>query len=665
MSAAGLVAALTRRLTVRDVLRASAAGLFAGALVLVAAEPVAERRSAIGTAIAVTLAVVGVGLWRGRGSWPSETVAAWAEARCGGLDNLLVTAMAGPALAVASPAIRAEVVRQADERVTALNATTLVPLTGAAGGVLIAAALAAAAVAWTQRPAAVPTLSGEPGSATVTDGFVVAATVTPPAYLKRPPVTLDDPTEVRVPAGGSVRLVVRTGLGGAILDDPEGGAVPLVAGAELGTFERTWVPTQSTTGAIVGLADGGTTRGSRLLAIVVAPDQRPLVRVVRPGQDLRLASGAATIELEVEATDDYAVSSLELRYVRMSGGGESFTFGEGRVPIRNLTPAPGGLRGHLSWSLRPLALDAGEALVYRVVARDDAPGAPPGESESYTIDIGGAFETSGAGAAVAEEDRRYAISQQMVIVHTEGALAERATVAADAWLTRLQGIAAEQRMVRAEVVFLSGGEVQDEVEEAARGDEVQEGRLENRGRAEMQRALGEMSRAEARLTAGDARGALVFERQALAALLKAFDRRRYFLRTMPEKSRIDLTRRLSGDLRTAAPGPRVPPTAPDRLAPERALLLALATADPARPLPPSLATRVAALAPGDPRWRQRGARLLAASDDAARRVAVSEVATALWERVGALLPASSDGAGSRRLLDGLWTEEQRLAGSAR
>ena len=60
-------------------------------------------------------------------------------------------------------------------------------------------------------------------------------------------------------------------------------------------------------------------------------------------------------------------------------------------------------------------------------------------------------------------------------------------------------------MVRAEVVFLGGGEIEDEVEEAAQSDELAEGRLQNTGRAEMLRAINAMSRAEAQLNDGRAR----------------------------------------------------------------------------------------------------------------------------------------------------------------
>ena len=67
----------------------------------------------------------------------------------------------------------------------------------------------------------------------------------------------------------------------------------------------------------------------------------------------------------------------------------------------------------------------------------------------------------------------------------------------------------------------------------------------------MLRAINAMSRAEAQLNEGRAAEALVFERQALASLERALDRRRYFMRTLPDRSRIDPARRLTGERREA------------------------------------------------------------------------------------------------------------------
>ncbi len=669
MTAGALITAVSRRLRLRQALGLAAVGLLASALVgtiVLLTAPSRSPRMALTAAVAAAFVTFAIGLWRDRAARPAAAVASWIEARVDGCDNLLVTTAASAAMPGLSPVIRDEIARQADQRVAAASPAPLVPLVGPAASLVVAAVVAAGAGTWMARaPEGTRPPSARTGAAPA-GTFDLAVTVTPPSYLRRAPLTIANPDEVRVPAGGSVRLVVRTALSRVAFDDPAGGSAAFGPGREPGTVERAWSPIASLTGALVGRGADGTTGASRILAIVVEPDQRPTVRVARPGRDLRVPTAAATVDLEVEAADDHGVSALELRYVRMAGSGESFTFGEGRLPFTAVTATGTGLRGRLTWPLGALALEAGESLVYRVIARDEAPGAAPGESESYTIDVGAAFETSGAGAAVAEEDRRYAISQQMVIVKTEQALAERGATPADAWLTRTQGIAVEQRMVRAEVVFLSGGEVQDEVAEAAHGDELQEGRLENRGRAEMQRALAEMSRAEAQLSAGNARGALVFERQALAALLRAFDRRRYFLRTVPERSRIDLARRLTGDRRGAAPGARLTREHPDALATERALLRDITTANPAQPLPAALAARVAALAPGAPAWSRRAAQLLAAPDESSRRAAITAVAAALLDRVrDRLAPGAGRRSGGRDVLEGWWADERRRAGEPR
>ena len=656
MSAATFLARLARRRQWHDALWIASGALVGSALVWAV---VGRGAAAVVAAVAIVAAGMVVA-WRRRVAWRPEAVAGFVEARRPGLDNLLVTAAVVEHLPGVAPAIRDEVVRQADTRVSALDAAAVLPLTRPLGAVVAALLLAAAALlvrARPQMPTGNRTASDASGANAV---FAVSVIVTPPPYLGAAAATLADPREVRVPEGGTVRLVVRSTLAAVSLAAP-GGASRLLAEAEPGRFELAWTPEASTTYALVASAREGAPGPSRLLAISVMPDQRPLVRISAPGRDLRLPAAHDPLALVVEASDDHAVSALELRWVRMSGSGESFTFGEGRVPITDVTRDGTTIRGRLSWPLGPLALEAGESLVYRVLATDGAPGQPPGESESYTIDIGAAFEASGAGAAVAEEDRRYAISQQMVIVHTERALAAQGAEREDAWRARTQGIAAEQRSVRAEVVFLGGGEVEDEVEEAAHGDELQEGRLENRGRAEMLRAMGEMSRAEARLIAGDARGALVFERRALAALLAAFDRRRYFLRTVPERARIDPTRRLTGDRRLAAPGGVDRREHPDELGRERALLVALAEVDPARPVPAALAARVADLAPGTPPWPALAARWLAATDEASRRAVVSEIGEALVRRAAAgRLPVVPHAAVPRAGLDGWWAEERRV-----
>jgi hypothetical protein len=200
-------------------------------------------------------------------------------------------------------------------------------------------------------------------------------------------------------------------------------------------------------------------------------------------------------------------------------------------------------------------------VVYRGVARDRRPGAPASESDAFVVEVAAPGAVPAEGFAVDDRFDRYAISQQMVILKTERLLAARASVARAEFEERALDLAAEQRQVRAEFVFMMGGHLEDlsvdpdslnEEVEAAGEDDLAAGRLVNRGRAEIMRAIRAMSRAAARLGDLDASGALPVEKEALTYLQRAFSRSRIILRTLGERERLDLSRRLTGVLATLA-----------------------------------------------------------------------------------------------------------------
>jgi hypothetical protein len=230
------------------------------------------------------------------------------------------------------------------------------------------------------------------------------------------------------------------------------------------------------------------------------------------------------------------------------------------------------------------------------------------------------------------------------------------------WAEQTRLLAIEQRMVRSEVVFLSGGEVEDEVEEAAHSHELQEGRLENAGRAEMLSAINAMSRAEARLNAGDTVEALVFERAALNALQRAFDRRRYFLRTMPERARIDASRRLSGDRKDARSFSRpAGPDSADAVATERALMRDLVLlAGTGQSAPPGLLARLALFGGADPAWRTSIASLASAGSPDDRRAAAAAAMNQLAASARTkLAPSMGPGTDPGNEWRGWWADEVR------
>ena len=72
-----------------------------------------------------------------------------------------------------------------------------------------------------------------------------------------------------------------------------------------------------------------------------------------------------------------------------------------------------------SLALESLNLADGDILVYRAIARDTNPGGAPVQSEQYLIEIGKNAQIADAGFSLPTEEKKYAISQQMVIYKTE------------------------------------------------------------------------------------------------------------------------------------------------------------------------------------------------------------------------------------------------------
>ena len=660
-----LVAATQHRLR----LSARIAGLASGLVAMAASASVAGlvgQTPTAGMALGLLLAVgLTLAAWRwSTGRWTPARAATYIEECLPGLDNLVVTATALHVGAVdASERMRGEVARYAAARVQTVDAGSIVSLTQPAW-LLVLSGVGAAAIMWTVATTTVAPAPTPDDRVQTARLRLLRATITPPAYLGQMPLSLDNPEELTLPSGSRLRLDVEASTARVWIEEPATGPRPLREQGK-GRFTLEWTP-NATTGVVLAAGDtGAKAEESRLLHVIVVPDAEPRVRITDPGRDLGFATPPAFVDVTIEASDAEALQSVRLVYVRISGSGEAFDFDEGQVPVVIERSSERQWRGRARLSLQSIALEDGDAIVYRALVRDTSPDADWVSSDAYTIDVGKRLEFAGAGFAVPDEDRRYALSQQMVIIKTERLQATRAQLSTDQWSEQTRQLATEQRMVRAEVVFLSGGEIQDEVEEAEQSHELQEGRLENAGRAEMLNAINEMSRAEVLLNGGDTARALVSERAALAALQRAFDRRRYFLRTMAERSRIDQARRLTGDVTAARPRTREPAEIPASSAEElRALVRDLAAlAESGAAAAPALIARVASVDPSSADWPRIAATLSQASTPEARREAAYAAMAGLAARgrgySGASAPAPDVSA-----LRGWWSEE-RQAGRQR
>ena len=570
-------------------------------------------------ALAAGLVVAAWTMWRG---WTHSLVdtARRLEAHSP-LDNLVVTAAEvserpRPVRAELAEAITA----MAAERLRRVAAEQTVPI--AQPGLVSAVVLAGCVLLLLSTLSrGLPTMANLQVARLEPAAGSIEVEMTPPAYTKRAQQHLENPLQLTVLAGSRIRITAS----GRVLRDWQARAS---ASLELRVTEQA---------------------PARFLSVMVVPDVPPVVRIHTPGRDTAMATPRGRIAIGVESTDDIALRSLALRFTKASGGGENVTFTEGEVPLSIDRSGDGAWRARADWSIDGLDLADGDVLVYRAVARDSNPDGEPVQSDAFLVEIGRAAEIASAGFALPTEERKYAISQQMVIHKTEQLIAQRdkgltTRSPAEGWLEQTRMIGMEQRMVRAEVVFLSGGEIEDEVEEAAHSHELTEGRLENQGRAEMIRAINFMSRAEAQLNDGNADGALVLERQALASLERALDRRRYFLRTLPDRSRIDPSRRLAGERREARSWSR--PAAAARpgsvIDEQRSVMLALADAAAGRrDVDATLAARVAALDPASAALQGAAVAIAAAGDDSRRRETARAAMGAVTAHALTALPSST------------------------
>ena len=285
---------------------------------------------------------------------------------------------------------------------------------------------------------------------------------------------------------------------------------------------------------------------------MIAPDALPVVRLTAPGRDLIYSGGNPRIQFEARATDDFGMRTLALRYTKVSGSGEQFEFKEGTIPLTIARASPRDWRGTAARALADLDLQEGDMLVYRAVAADARPGDVSASSDAFFIEISKFGAAAGEAFTVPEEETRYALSQQMLIVKTERLLKAQTTMPSSSVAEAALNLAVEQRMIRAEFVFMLGGEVQDEEVEAQESTELQEGRQQNRGQRDVRTATEAMSVAGKYLTGVELTPALAAERAAVAALQRAFSKDRYILRALATRSQLDMTRRLTGDLSQAA-----------------------------------------------------------------------------------------------------------------
>lgn len=551
------LAAVARRDRRRAALFVAAATLAAGAIGILAAGP--GRSLPAVALISAGIAAASAGLVWVLPAASRIRLAAAIERRAPASRNLVMTAAELLTDAQVRPGyVRTRVFDDASRLTRQLSIGDLVPFRGATIAAVVAVTLWSGALAWAS--VLVPEIAGaKPSSPTAASIGGVTIEVVAPDYARRPSRTYADPQRVEALAGSTLRVTVAADA--TELDLETIGGSQRLDAVSARRFSTSLVADADGFLAITPRAADGVMGTRRLIGLSVTPDDAPRVKVTLPGKDLLLASGDQALTMQIDAQDDLGLATLQLRFTRIAGSGESFTFTEGEVPVEIARTSDVAWTGRATWRLHTLGLQPGDMVIYRGTATDRRPGSPVAESETFIIEIVSPGVLSSEGFAVDDRPEKYAVSQQMVIVKTERLLARRKSMSLEEFNDEARGLAAEQRQVRAEFVFMMGGELHDEgldpntlneEEEAAGEDDLAAGRLANQGRMDLIRAIRSMSRAAARLANHEVTAALPIEKEALASLQRAFSRSRYILRTLGERERLDLSRRLTGVLAALA-----------------------------------------------------------------------------------------------------------------
>ncbi len=433
------------------------------------------------------------------------------------------------------------------------------------------------------------------GATAVADPLAhVRATVTPPAYAGESARTLDDPSAVAALVGSA--LVVE-GAGeaarvrAALLTSPA--ASPLVVRVSGGGRWRVTLAMPTTP---VALRLAGPVR-DRLVVLDPRPDLPPRVALLAPSRDTVVRAPQGTVALRARADDDIGLVDGAFEYVVSSGEGENFTFRTGRVGVATFGGARGGALT-TALDLAALKLKPGDLVHVRALARDARPGAAPGASETRAIRVAraGEYDSVAVDGAPPPDADTAAFGQRMLLQLTEALVARaesrRAPLDRPVVVEESRKIGGDQARLRRRVgdaVFSrlgaqpSGEESQGNADASERrGRLTPQELVEEANRATGAGAAGALEGDEAEtpvtavnrpllaaynamwdagraLEVGEPRRALAPMRRAIAALQRAHQAERLYLRGRPPVVVVDLAKvRGAGHVRgdTLHPAPR-------------------------------------------------------------------------------------------------------------
>jgi hypothetical protein len=534
-------------------------------------------------------------LWRGRRAQSLTATALWIEERVPSLQYALVTAVEMVTERV-PPRLAREVERHRWEGLIlprALARAALPPLAAIGVAVALLLALPRGVIARVRAP--------QPGDSVERPAIArpaaasrlspLAARVTPPVYTGLGPTSLDEPYTIEALVGSRIELEGR-GTGDGITATL--GSSQVAASTRRSRWQLAL--TMPATTSAVRLRDRGF---DRLIVLDARADSAPVVTMLAPTRDTILRVPSGRVGVRGEARDGLGLASTWLEYIVSSGEGESFRFRSGVLARRTHA---GARRASIDATvvIDSLRLGPGDVVHLRLVGRDRNPArdAGLGASETRVIRIArvGEYDSVAVEGAPPPEADTSAISQRMLILLTEALVRREPRLARDTLVRESRAIADDQTRLRrrvGEIIFsrLTGEESAEHSheEEERRGQMTAEELLRaaeeatEHGAGELLdfaegespvvainrpllEAYNAMWAAAGELNIGAPRQALPHMYAALAAIERARQAERVYLRGRPATVVVDVNRaRLAGkrdSLPPAARGPVASRTSP-------------------------------------------------------------------------------------------------------
>lgn len=550
------------------------AAMFAILAIISFAALAAPRISSNGTShlwIAVFAGVVVMAglLWRSRHFVSRSRVALWIEERIPSLHYSLITALEHESSPF-TPGMENEIARQdiSGVTLTALR-KSLLP----AAGALLAAALLLyiSPSAAFGRAGLFPRLGGSSSESSIPAGSRlenIEAVVTPPAYTGQKATTLDDPTTISGLTGS--RVTVRgsgspSGIAAAIP-----GANLTVGASQDGWSTSLIMPAKP---AALTLKDRAY---DRLIVLDPHADTPPRIALTSPLRDTTLRAAQLIVQLDATATDDVGLRGAYFEYLITTGSGEIFNARTVTTPVVTFGGARNGsIRATLD--LASLKLNQGDVVSIRAIAQDGntltGPGTATSDTRTFRIARADEYDSVAVDAAAPLPVDTAAVSQRMLIIMTEKLVKEQKKITRAELVRRSGEIGDLEDKIRKrvhEILFeIEGGGAEEENTGGADADpsKTLEGEEPDATRSiqnpDLFEAFQFLWAAVRSLQIAEPGPALPPMRSALKALDRARLANRLYLRGMPPKVIVDITRvRMTGKEKGTA-NVRTPRTAAD------------------------------------------------------------------------------------------------------